>query len=404
MNNDNSSFDTNTNPLPQQGDEFAQDELDALSTLTPESQGNDVYLGWNSDAPADFDGIGTIDDTYVYGLGMNKPLANEEGPNPPKKILMPLLAVAAVLFIGAIAGVVAWRLGSRSSDQTTVVQKEKEAEPKVEDTSKDEAPATVYTANNIKDIVSRSLFYDGGDVSLELSQVSVGIRGGKVMVVHQLANGTNIAPTTAVRLAGIRANVLASILTGSKVKGENNEDTNFSELVWVLRNELGAVYIATTELPGAQRASDEHYGILLGSHGYVISPSLHAGLGADAGVPISKGDTPTDLEGKPIEAKAELPSEDAPAEKQDQQPEPAAFESAEDYADNQAAEPANNSRRSTPSNNSSNNEGNNDRGESQPEQPSDSGDSGDTGDTGEDDSDAGDNPDAEPPSSDEEDA
>lgn len=404
MNTDSSSFDNNLRSTPNQGDEFAQDELEALSTLEPEQQSADVYLGWNSEEPAEFDGLGTIDDNYVYGLDMNNPAADSDVRNPQLRILMPLIAVAAVLVIGAIAGFAVWRLGSHKSEQTTVVQKKQKEEPKAEEKPEEEPVYTVYTANDIKDLVSKSLFYDGGDVSLELSQVGVGIRGGKVMVVHQLASGTAIAPTTAVRLAGIRANVLASLLTGTKVKGEDNIDTEFSELVWVLRNEVGVTYIAVTELPGAQRASDETYGILLGSKGYVISESLHTALGDDAGVPISKGDNPTDLEGKKIEAKAELPQEEKPAEVQET---PVQLEANDNYVEEQAEQPANNTRRPSNSNNNSSNSNNNNSNNNQDnsdqgntsEEPSDSGDTGDTGDDG---SDSGEEPETEQPSTDSE--
>ena len=253
-----------------------------------------------------------VDDSEAVVFGLDLPKERDRRTEEQRELRsvprigrVPLIAVAAAVMLALVGvGALAWARMHRAEDEeapvTATVSRNDEATD-----SKEEQSQPTMTASDIKSLVSGRLTYGGSGVVPSVGTMEVQVSGGNVMVTHRLPDG-NILPGPLVEMAGKRANATAARLTGQKVSATSGEEgSDFESLTWVVCNDAGEAYLATTELPGQERPSDSTYGVLAGSTGYAMCDSLYEAIGgASSGIDQRGGIVPRDLGGVEIDLKA----------------------------------------------------------------------------------------------------
>jgi len=242
-------------------------------------------------------------ETEVYGLDLLKP---EDEPKGIWRLPLPILAAGALtggLVLIMAGALLIPRLMHRNEAPRTAPVVIEQPEPE---------PDPALTAEQVSTQIA-SLTYQETNVSLAATDVTIAIKDGQVLVTQELASNEDLDVAGLVTLSSQRAAALASELTDQRVTQENEEDgADFSKLTWVVHLKDGDNFLAITENPGKLRTSDETYGILKGAAGYVLAQDILDALGEDAGLSLSAGEAPVDLDGKAISAAATLPHEEEP--------------------------------------------------------------------------------------------
>ena len=299
--------------LPTNKDEsdFEKDEFDALASLASDDLTDAVYTGWDMTSAGDDELLsGTTGNDAVYGLDEKAAKDARKADEVQKDRKMPVAVIAgiAIALLGC-GGIVAYRHMAATPEPakpaatTPAVTQPKVTPPKVQ-----QPAVEVLDADGIQAIINGAFMYGEEDISIDPSRVIVEVRDGHVLVTHQLNEDDVPDAARLVRMAGIRANVLANMLGGKNVSPVAGEQgMGIIDVTWVVRDAIGDAFVAVSDVPGDIRTSDEDpYGVLKGAQGFAIAPEVLAALGADTGLSEAFGNAPADLDGNPIAVVAKL--------------------------------------------------------------------------------------------------
>lgn len=301
-------------PTNKDDSEFEKDEFDALASLASDDLTDAVYTGWDMTSAGDDEPLpGNTGNAAVYGLDEKATKDARKADEVQKDRKMPVAVIAgiAIALLGC-GGLVAYRQmaakpepAKPASTTTPAVTQPKVTAPKVQ-----QPAVEVLDVDAIQAIINGSFMYGEEDITIDPSRVIVEVRDGRVLVTHQLNEDDVPDAARLVRMAGIRANVLANMLGGKNVSPVAGEQgMGIVDVTWVVRDANGDAFVAVSDVPGDIRTSDDPYGVLKGSQGFVIAPEVLAALGPDTGLEEAFGNAPADLDGSPIAAAAKLAAE-----------------------------------------------------------------------------------------------
>lgn len=337
-----------------------------------------VYVGWSKVSKKSKDTVRTYDDddTVVYGVGSLRKRPRSHMKQQKKRGPSRLAIALSLVFILA-TGLLVWHVVSGRAVEGESLRTER-VQKKVQDTQdtpapepqkkaetpapkKEEKKEPALTAANIVDIVAGGLSYNDDDMSLPVERFRVDVKDGFVMVYQDLEASVTYNPKDLVTDTSKRIVALAHELSGKRI-GEGDGD-EFIDATLIVRGSNGKVYLAICEGPTDVRTSDDPYGLIKESKGYVLSSSLLASLG-NSGLSTTGGELLVNLDGEDIVADAGISTGNAT---QDRTPAPAPAPAPQDDGGDNGGD-----------------SGNDDGGDGQ-DNPDDNGDNGDNGDGGGDD-------------------
>ena len=337
-----------------------------------------VYVGWAKVSKKSKDTVRTYDDddTVVYGVGSlrRRPKSHmkQQKRRGPSRLVV-ALSLVFVLGMGLLVWhVVSGRAVEGESLRTERVQKKVQdpqdtpaPEPKKQAETpapkKEEKKEPALTASNVVDIVAGDLSYNDEDMTLPVERFRVDAKYGYVLVYQDLEASVTYDPKELVTSTSKRIVALANKLKGKRV-GDGDGD-EFIDATLIVRGSNGKVYLAICEGPTDLRTSDDPYGLIKESKGYVMSSSLLASLGA-SGLSTAGGEVLGNLDGENIVADATISTGNAT---QDRTPVAAPTPAPQDDGGDDGGD-----------------NGNDDGGDNQ-DNPDDNGDNSDNGDGGGDD-------------------
>ena len=160
-----------------------------------------------------------------------------------------------------------------------------------------EVAATTQAAG-VADVASMLaiLAFDGRDVSVEASKVTLGISSDGNVVVTE---ATDADDATVVTQTCERAAALAASVNGAEVSGADGA-VEATRATWVSTTPDGNVTCAVSYEPGKAPEKGSTEDLVKGSGGYTMSDAAHDAAGLPADLPATGGDAVTDASGEPV--------------------------------------------------------------------------------------------------------
>ena len=160
-----------------------------------------------------------------------------------------------------------------------------------------EVAATTQAAG-VADVASMlsALAFDGRDVSVEASKVTLGISSDGNVVVTE---ATDADDATVVTQTCERAAALAASVNGTEVSGADGV-VEATRATWVSTTPDGNVTCAVSYETGKAPTSGTTEELVKCSGGYTMSDAAHDAAGLPSDLPATGGDAVTDASGEPV--------------------------------------------------------------------------------------------------------